>query len=47
VVERTSVARLIGHINIPTLIIAGADDHALPPAHSQRLARDIPAPPST
>jgi 3-oxoadipate enol-lactonase len=42
VVERTSVAHLIGHINIPTLIIAGAEDHALPPAHSQRLARDIP-----
>jgi 3-oxoadipate enol-lactonase len=42
VVERTSVAHQIGHITIPTLIIAGAEDHALPPAHSQRLAREIP-----
>jgi 3-oxoadipate enol-lactonase len=42
VVERTSVAHQIGHISIPTLIIAGAEDHALPLAHSQRLAREIP-----
>jgi 3-oxoadipate enol-lactonase len=41
-VERTGVSHLIGHIGIPTLIIAGAEDHALPPAHSQRLAREIP-----
>src|SRR5258708_24231354 len=43
VVERTSVAHQIGHISIPTLIIAGAEDHALPLAHSQRLAPQSPA----
>lgn len=42
VVERTSVAHRIGHVSIPTLIIAGAEDHALPPVRSQRLAREIP-----
>ncbi|HZA12551.1 alpha/beta hydrolase [Mycobacterium sp.] len=39
--ERTSVVEALDQITAPTLIIAGAEDKALPPTHSVELAERI------
>ncbi|WFE27384.1 3-oxoadipate enol-lactonase [Solwaraspora sp. WMMD791] len=41
-IERMDLTGLLGSITAPTLVIAGADDPATPPAHGATIAAGIP-----
>lgn len=40
--SRDDVLEDLGHVSLPTLAIAGAEDRPIPPSVSQRIARAIP-----
>ena len=42
VLERLDLRLALGRVRAPTLVVAGADDEALPPEHSEQIARGIP-----
>ncbi|MEO8422839.1 MAG: 3-oxoadipate enol-lactonase [Actinomycetota bacterium] len=42
VVERTDLRPSLSAIHVPTLVIAGAEDPAAPPAQAERIAGEIP-----
>jgi len=42
VARRPAVDGELGRVTVPTLVVTGADDRALPPAHAERIAALIP-----
>lgn len=40
--ERRDATGTLGRIDVPTLVVTGADDVLIPPAESERMARAIP-----
>ncbi|NYI03928.1 alpha/beta fold hydrolase [Allostreptomyces psammosilenae] len=41
VTDRAPVRAELGNIHLPTLVVAGADDRALPPAEAERIAAGV------